>query len=519
MSVATKLAGAFGFLAVLLAGMMAYHTTTTRRAVATSYEVSAIFSRLRLASAEQVEPIDVAASKYWVTGDPGYRAKLDEAVAAVDTTIRSIVRDSLTPPERAQATRLETAGRALGPAVSRFETAVATGDDAAAGTALASLRSRLSDVDGRMTRLGAASRDAALRRLSESAASARKAAGVSLVAVVVALLLGMVAAGSVVRSIAVSIRRLRDGTRAVAAGNFEYRIDAGPERELAEMAGDFNRMTARLAELDRMKQDFLSKVSHDLKTPLASMQETTRILQDGLPGPLTPKQRRLLDLSHESGERLAAMIGKILDLSALEAGAIALEPRRTDLAELAARTADRARPAATERGIAVDVPAPTGPVIVECDPDHIARVLENLLENAVKFSPRGSTVSVRAGLDSGSADAAGGGGGGGGGSPGEARTAFLSVVDAGPGVPDGEKERIFERFYQASGGRGSRGRGVGLGLTICREIVDAHHGTIGVLDAPAGGSEFIVRLPAARRRTASDDTAIPPRTGLARAGA
>src|SRR5690606_9687504 len=111
---------------------------------------------------------------------------------------------------------------------------------------------------------------------------------------------------------------LKAGTRAVARGDFDHRLPPGASREFAQVARDFNTMTRRLGELDSAQRDFVSKVSHDLKTPLASMRETANILLDEVPGPLTDPQRRLLRLHEESGERLAGMIAKLLSMSSLE---------------------------------------------------------------------------------------------------------------------------------------------------------------------------------------------------------
>src|SRR6185295_14786427 len=125
---------------------------------------------------------------------------------------------------------------------------------------------------------------------------------------------------ALVRSILRPLDALARGTREVAAGRFHARIDASTGDEFARVARDFNSMTERLGELDRLKKDFVAKVSHDLKTPLSSMQETNRALLDHMAGPLSDKQRRLLELNAESGQRLSAMLGKLLDLSRAEAG-------------------------------------------------------------------------------------------------------------------------------------------------------------------------------------------------------
>ena len=197
-----------------------------------------------------------------------------------------------------------------------------------------------------------------------------------------------------VRSILEPLARLADGTREVSAGRFGHRLDAAGRDELAQVARDFNSMTERLDELDRMKRDFVSKISHDLKTPLSSMQETNSVMLDELPGPLTPKQRHLLELQQESAARLAGMLSKLLDLSRIEAG---LEPdfQMLDVAQLVRRSVDRvSRGAAPSPACRSRSPSRRRRSLVRGDDEGLAQVLDNLLENALKFSPRDGQVRV-----------------------------------------------------------------------------------------------------------------------------
>ena len=152
-------------------------------------------------------------------------------------------------------------------------------------------------------------------------------------------------------------------------------------------------MTERLDELDRMKRDFVSKVSHDLKTPLSSMQETISALLDELPGPLTPKQRQLLELNRDGGKRLSAMLSKLLDLSRIEAG---LEPdfQMVDVVQLVRHSVERMNAARRERGLQTSIAEPVRRLLVRGDSAGLAQVFDNLLENAIKFSPSGAEVGV-----------------------------------------------------------------------------------------------------------------------------
>jgi signal transduction histidine kinase len=265
------------------------------------------------------------------------------------------------------------------------------------------------------------------------------------------------------------------------------------------VAREFNVMTERLDELDRMKREFVSKVSHDLKTPLSSMQETTAVMLDEVPGPLTPKQRKLLVINQESGQRLYAMITKLLDLSRIEAG-LGAERQLVDVTSLLHRSVDY-----LEQGSAASrftlTAGESGRLHVLGDLEALTQVFDNLLDNALKFSPFDGHVAVRITSLSSRGDM-----------PPERWAALrrdgrtpgavlVTVSDEGPGITDEEKERVFERFYQTDAGRGVRARGVGLGLAICREIIAVHGGAIWVTDNEPRGSVFYVLLPSASEQS------------------
>jgi two-component system sensor histidine kinase GlrK len=313
-----------------------------------------------------------------------------------------------------------------------------------------------------------------------------------------ALLLSIVVWFFVVRTISRGLRGLTRATRTVAEGRFDHRLEVEGSDEFAELARDFNSMTERLAELDELKRHFVSRVSHDLKSPLASIQEANNLLLDGLPGELSEDQERLLELSRENGERLGEMISKLLETSRLEAGAETPDLARHDLSQVVREAAERLDPSFRKRGVELELRIPGNDQPAMCDAERVEQLVENLLENARRFAPERSVVRVvLEGVDEGDPDVpaerwrqvqANGTGDGHGGA------VLLSVEDAGPGVPEEEKERVFDRFFQ-SDGRGRPGGGVGLGLALCREVVAVHGGTIWVEDAPRGGARFRVLLP------------------------
>ena len=224
--------------------------------------------------------------------------------------------------------------------------------------------------------------------------SAQRAERFSWIAAVGALLLSILLSALLARSIVLPLEPTRRKARA------RCRLDASTIvsrcRELTSSRRcrtDFNSMTERLDELDRMKRDFVSKVSHDLKTPLSSMQETISALLDELPGPLTPKQRQLLELNRDGGKRLSAMLSKLLDLSRIEAG---LEPdyQMVDVVQLVRHSVERMNAARRERGLQTSIAEPARRLLVRGDSAGLAQVFDNLLENAIKFSPSGAEVGV-----------------------------------------------------------------------------------------------------------------------------
>jgi two-component system sensor histidine kinase GlrK len=296
----------------------------------------------------------------------------------------------------------------------------------------------------------------------------------------------------IVRSISRSLSQLSAATREVAQGRFGHRLRGHHDAEFRELAENFNQMTHRLEEVDELKRDFVSGISHDLKSPLASIKEALRVLLDGIPGPLNGRQRRLLRLGLASGDRLSTMIADLLTLSQLDSHAVGYRFEPCDLADLTTLAAERLEARLELAGVELRLLTPDL-MVVECDADRIAQVIENLLDNALKYSPEGGTIDLTVQAIRN----------------GDRHGAEIRVADRGPGVPDEDKAAIFERFVRR-GEPGGSAAGVGLGLTICRAIVAAHEGRIGVEDNPGGGSSFIVTLPAERPDSASAPVADEP---------
>ena len=326
-------------------------------------------------------------------------------------------------------------------------------------------------------------------------AASQRAATVSKVAMVVVVTVSLPLLLFTVASIREPLRRLREGARSVGEGSFDFELETRGDDEFSGVAASFNEMVRRLGELDRLKREFLSHVSHELKAPLAAMQETHRALLDEIPGDLNEKQKRLLVLNLQSNDRLSAMIGKLLDLARLEEGADSYELRATELTELVQEVAEGFAAAATEKGLRLEITPPARSVVAVCDRDRIIQVVANLLENAIKFSPADAKVTI---TTIAPADR-----------PADRRTrgaAIVQVADHGPGIPDEQKEEVFARFHQIARPGTSSG-GVGLGLAICREIATAHRGEVWVEDNEHGGSTFCLALPLATVESGNDGEA------------
>lgn len=314
-----------------------------------------------------------------------------------------------------------------------------------------------------------------------------QAQAVSIFAGVLVLITGSTLAFLMLRSITTPLQQLTRGTRNISSGKFSHRLPENGPLEFAELARDFNKMTEQLGELDQMKKDFVAHVSHELKAPLAAIRQTLAVTMEQIPGPINEQQRRLLQLSRNSAERLTAMVANLLDVSRLEAGTMEYEMSPQDLNEVARTVVDEFSLKAEERRIKISVTADAPAIPVVCDRDRMIQVVGNLIDNALKFAPPDSAIDVSLNY-----------------SPQNGASAVtLSVADKGPGVPDAHKKDIFEKFHQIrGGGKRAAGQGVGLGLAICKTIVDAHRGRIWVEDNSGGGSVFRMEMRAVQKQEA-----------------
>lgn len=261
-------------------------------------------------------------------------------------------------------------------------------------------------------------------------------------------------------------------------------------QELQARTREIETANERLTQLDKLKSSFVSNVSHELKTPLTAIGSLVDNMLDGLTGELTAKQAHYVGGIKDSTERLARLIHDLLDLSVIESGKIELKMAEFSLPSLIREVAENLTPMAQEKSLAMELPLlMNGDHVAWADRDKITQVLTNLITNAVKFTPGGGTVKLT--LEALS----------------DGHWLQVGVSDNGPGIAQEETRLIFDEFYQVSQPGQTKAMGVGLGLAICKKLVDLHGGRIRVESAIGRGSAFYFTVPAHRNvvaATASD---------------
>jgi PAS domain S-box-containing protein len=267
--------------------------------------------------------------------------------------------------------------------------------------------------------------------------------------------------GEMVRSLAVlvdvtELRRAEEERNALAARERDARAEVEAAREL-----------------DRLKTNFVNAISHDLRTPLTSILGYAEFLEDEIGGPVSPDQRRFVVEIVKGARRLEHLVDDLLDFARFDAGTLKLKVEGCDLAGTVDETLRSLRPQVLGADLQLEADLPAQPVTVWMDCQRIERVLINLVNNAIKFTPPGGRITVRASLK-----------------PDHVR---YEVVDTGVGISPADLPRLFERFVQL--GDGATKGGTGLGLSISKAIVEAHHGEIGVESAPDAGSTFWFTIP------------------------
>jgi signal transduction histidine kinase len=283
--------------------------------------------------------------------------------------------------------------------------------------------------------------------------------------------------------------------RAVADGDLTYRLGTVRDKsdEFGQLASSFTEMARQLQELDKLKAEFVSIASHELKTPINVMIGYLQLLEEGVYGPVDQRHAEVHHTLVTQANTLARLVKQLLDISRFEAGGGRLELRTVRLEDMLAELERSFHVLAVQREIEFTVDRQEGlPREVYWDGDRIDEVVGNLLSNAFKFTPHGGSVSLALEPDDGSV--------------------IMRVRDTGAGIAPDQLPRIFEKFYQADNQRAARAGGTGLGLAIAKEIVEAHGGWISCESTVGVGTTFTIRLPvrAVRRSVAQRATPVIP---------
>ena len=231
----------------------------------------------------------------------------------------------------------------------------------------------------------------------------------------------------------------------------------------------------QLSKANAAKNRFLGMAAHDLRNPLASIRGLAEFLRDGVVGPLTVDQQDLVKTIHGASQEMLLLVNELLDVATIEAGELKIAPEPSDVVELVEKAVYLSNIEASKKQTRIVFSSREQPVRCKFDPHKIRQVVNNLLSNAVKYSPPGSTI----GVELGASDA----------------SITIAVRAQGPGIPESERHKLFKDFGRTSVMPTGGEKSTGLGLAICRKIIDAHHGTITAENLPERGCVFRVILP------------------------
>lgn len=289
---------------------------------------------------------------------------------------------------------------------------------------------------------------------------------------VLGILFGILAS----RSLTSPLSRLAEAARAIGARDLTRRVEVEGSDEVKEVAQAFNDMAATLEGAETLRRNLVADVAHELRTPLSVLQGNLRAMLDDVYSLDKAEISRLYDETR----LLSRLVNDLHELAQAEAGQLRLNRQTTDLADLVQSTAAAFSPAAEAKGVTLSTQVALDLPLVTADPARLTQVLHNLLANALRHTPSGGTISLRAGCELG-----------------KESQVWLAVQDSGEGISFRDLPHVFDRFYRADPARSRATGGAGLGLAIVRAIVEAHGGRVSAVSdgTPGHGSTFTVQLP------------------------
>ncbi len=292
--------------------------------------------------------------------------------------------------------------------------------------------------------------------------------GLTVPAIIVSFLLIYILTSTIVKP----LLDMSEAAKIIADGNFDRRIEYTANDEIGQLAESFNNMAQSLEENEKVRREFIANISHDLRSPLTSIQGFIGAIVDGtIP---EEKQKHYLNIVLEETGRLSKLANDMVDLSRAEAGATVIERCDFDINDLIRDSLDAMEHRFRQKNIEADAVFEEEFTEVNADPNKIQRVLQNLLDNAIKFTPPNGKVTVETSV--------------------KGKKVYVSVKDTGIGIKEDEKKKVFERFFKADTSRGLDKTGVGLGLSIVKEFIKAHDEKIEVRSVEGQGTEFVFTL-------------------------
>jgi signal transduction histidine kinase len=286
-----------------------------------------------------------------------------------------------------------------------------------------------------------------------------------LVALIAAAAVSTLVSMFLARRLSGPIRDVEQATRRIAAGDLEVRLDRYPADELERLAASINHMTGQLQQLEATRTQFMGEISHDLRTPLTAIKGMLVNLIDAA----GPDERASLEVAEQETDRLIRLVNQLLDFTRWQAGQLTLSRRPVDVGDVARAAVTLVEDRARHRDLTLSTDIPPHLPVVSADPDRLQRVILNLLDNAVKFTPGGGFVALTVFERDSEVE--------------------VAVQDTGRGMDEQERENAFEPYYRGQGG------GTGLGLTIARAIVEAHGGRMGIESTAGQGTRAWFALP------------------------
>ncbi len=295
--------------------------------------------------------------------------------------------------------------------------------------------------------------------------------------VILVVIIGTLISFFTTKSINKPILLLQEKTKEIAESKFEKILDITSPPEIKELADKFNIMCERLKELDELKLDVISHISHELRTPLTAIKEASSMILEGVFIDKQEKQHELMTIVKEECERLINSVNNILDISCMEAKMMEYHYGKSSLLSVVQKSVLKLAPIALSKGVNLELKPTNDLFLVRMDGERISQVLENLLGNALKFTPNGGAVMVYVSSRNGNKS-----------------SVEIAVSDTGNGILKENLEYIFDKFKRIDCGKGTT-RGTGLGLSISKFIIDAHGGKIWAQSELGKGSTFFFTLP------------------------